>query len=163
MKNKILLVLVVFAFLILQGCATVQMASSEEDNAAKAFNSTPGKSTVYLFRDEFMGAAVTMDVYLDGEFKGFTGANTYFKWVVDPGEHEIKSVAENDVQIKITTEADKIHYIWQEVKMGILSGRSALHVVDEERGKKGVMASKLIDPAAAEKILATRKKSKSEN
>lgn len=158
MKNKILLVTLAFAFLLLQGCATVQMASSEADNAAKAFNATPDKSTIYFFRDEFMGAAVTMDVYLDGQFMGFTGANSYFQWIVDPGEHQIKSVAENDEELKFTTEPGKIYYIWQEVKMGIMSGRNALHIVDEARGKKGVMDSKLIDPSAAEKIMASRKK-----
>ena len=159
MKNKILFIALAVAFLLLQGCATVQMASTDEDSAAKAFNVTPEKSTIYFFRDEFMGAAVTMDVYLDGQFQGFTGANTYFKWDVDPGEHEIKSIAENDEQLKFTTEPNKIYYIWQEVKMGLMSGRNALHIVDEERGKKGVMASKLIDVTAAEKILASRKKS----
>jgi len=159
MKNKILFIAFAVAFLFLQGCASVQMASSEADTAAKSFNASPEKSTIYLFRDEFMGAAVTMDVFLDGKFQGFTGANTYFVWTVDPGEHEIKSVAENDEVVKLTTESGKIYYVWQEVKMGLMSGRNALHIVDEERGKKGVMASKLIDASAAEKILATRNKS----
>ena len=163
MKKNIVFISLVLAFLLLQGCASVQMASNEADSAAKAFNVTPEKSTIYLFRDEFMGAAVTMDVYLDGKFQGFTGANTYFVWVVDPGEHEIKSVAENDEVVKITTEPGKIYYIWQEVKMGIMSGRNKLSVVDEERGKKGVNASKLIDVSQAEKILAARKKNGSEN
>jgi len=162
MNRKAAFISMVLAFLFLQGCASVQMASNEEDSAAKAFNVTPEKSTIYLFRDEFMGAAVTMDVYLDGKFQGFTGANTYFVWVVDPGEHEIKSIAENDEVVNLTTEPGKIYYIWQEVKMGIMSGRNKLTIVDEERGKKGVNASKLIDVSQAEKILAARKKNESE-
>lgn len=163
MNKKITFISIALAFLLLQGCASVQMASNEEDSAAKAFNAAPEKSTIYLFRDEFMGAAVTMDVYLDGKFQGFTGANTYFVWVVDPGEHEIKSIAENDEVVNLTTEPGKIYYIWQEVKMGLMSGRNKLTIVDEERGKAGVNASKLIDVSQAEKILAAREKNGSEN
>lgn len=159
MKKKFAIVASIVGFMLLQGCASIHVASKEEDSAAKSFNITPEKSTIYLFRDEMMGAAVSMDVYLDGKFQGYTGAQSYFMWVVDPGSHEIKSEAENDEILKLETEANKIYYIWQEVKMGFMSARNKLQVVSEERGKKGVSESKLIDVNAASKILESRKKS----
>ena len=104
-----------------------------------------------------------MDVYLDGEYKGYTAANTYFKWDVEPGEHEIKSEAENTEILKLETVADKIYYIWQEVKMGLMYARNKLQEVAEEEGKKGVAESKLIARDAGEKILAEKNNNKEGN
>jgi hypothetical protein len=36
------------------------------------------------------------------------------------------------------------HYVWQEIKMGLLMARSQLSQVSEEEGKQGVMESKLV-------------------
>jgi hypothetical protein len=41
--------------------------------------------------------------------------------------------------------AGKIYYVWQEVKMGMFSARSALHQVDAAKGQKGVEESKLVN------------------
>ena len=38
-----------------------------------------------------------------------------------------------------------IHYVWQEVKMGFFGARNKLQEVSEQRGKKGVMESKLLE------------------
>ena len=144
--------------LILTGCASVQFAPTEQDTEAKAFKSTPDKSTIYLYRNESFGAAVSMDVYLDDVFQGYTGANSYFIWTVDPGTHVIKSVAEDTETVTLETEPNKQYFVWQEVKMGFMSAGNDLHVVDEEEGKKGVKECKLIDVTAAEKILEAKKK-----
>ena len=159
MIKTTLRVLSLIAFLILTGCASVQYASPELDSEAKAFKTSPDKATIYLYRNETMGAAVTMDVYLDDTFQGYTGANSYFMWVVEPGSHVIKSVAEDEETVTLETEPNKQYFVWQEVKMGLMSARNDLHIVDEEQGMKGVKECKLVDVSAAEKILASRNKS----
>lgn len=164
MLKKLTPILVLFVFVFcFSGCASTKLAPVNEDTEAKGFNTTPGKSTIYLYRNESMGAAVTMDVFLDGAYKGYTAANTYFKWDVDPGEHEIKSEAENTEILKLETVADTIYYVWQEVKMGFMYARNKLQQVDEAEGKKGVSESKLIAGDAGEQIMAERNKDKKAN
>lgn len=87
-----------------------------------------------------------MPVSLDGKIVGKTGPKTYFKWDVTPGEHEIASHTENTSTITINANAGKIHYIWQEVKMGFWTPRSLLQEVSASEGEKGVNESKLAAP-----------------
>jgi len=88
------------------GCATVQMASPEDDARGKTF--------------------------------AVRAAQTYFLFEVDPGTHEVASHAEDASTLKVTAEAGKSVYVWQEVKMGFWMAHSLLQQVDEETGRKGV-------------------------
>src|SRR5262245_8067608 len=81
------------------GCASVPMAAPEADLAAKQFKPTPGKTNVYVFRDETFGQAVKMSVTLDGKLFGDTAAHTYLLTVVDPGKHTLVSKSENDSRL----------------------------------------------------------------
>jgi Protein of unknown function (DUF2846) len=112
-------------------CASVPMGSPEMDRTAKELRPTPGKSNLYVFRDESMGGAVKMSVLLDDKLLGDTAAKTFLLTTVDPGKHALVSKTENDASLEFTAEAGKNVYVWQEVKMGVMSARSALHVVDE--------------------------------
>lgn len=112
-------------------CASVPMASPELDRTAKQFLITPGKSNLYVFRDESFGGAVKMTVLLDGQLLGDTAAKTFLVATLPPGPHSLLSKAENDARLDFTTEAGKNVYVWQEVKLGILMARSTLHLVDE--------------------------------
>jgi hypothetical protein len=60
------------------------------------------------------------------------------QWDVAPGPHEISSMAENTSTLKLSTEAGKAYYVWQEVKMGLWTARSLLQEVDVETGRKGI-------------------------
>jgi hypothetical protein len=84
-----------------------------------------------------------MDVTIDGEAIGQTAAKTYFYKELPPGKHVITSKTENVDTLEIETKPGVLSYVWQEVKLGILSARSKLHLVSEEEGKKGVLESKL--------------------
>ena len=61
---------------------------------------------------------------------GETGANTYFRWTVSPGEHIILSYTENVAGIVINAEPGRIYYVWQETKMGFFQPRSELTRMD---------------------------------
>ncbi len=128
--------------LLLAGCASVPMTSMKEDSSAKEFKVDPAKSSIYVYRNENFGGAISMTVSLDGRVGGQTGPKTYFLWEVAPGEHEVGSIAENTVSLKLKTEAGKAYYIWQEVKMGFWMARSALHEVDEETARKAIAECK---------------------
>ena len=135
----------VCAMALFSGCASVPAAKESADLAAKTFKTQPGKANIYVYRDEIVGAAITMDVKLDGKFAGKTASKTYFAFEVAPGEHEVISETENTSKLTLKTEPNRSYYIWQEVKMGILSARSKLQVVDAQTGQKGVAACKLIE------------------
>lgn len=90
-----------------------------------------------------MGAAVKMDVMIDGQTIGQTAAKTYMYKEVAPGKHSVSSKAENTDTVELDLKPGSLSYIWQEVKMGLLYARTRLHIVGEQEGKKGVLETTL--------------------
>ena len=129
----------------LAGCASVNIGDAQQDVAAKKFTAPRENSAVYIYRNESMGAAVTMDVELDGKAIGRTGANTFLYKEIVPGKHTISSKAENTDTVEIDAKPGTLYYVWQEVKMGVLSARTKLHLVDEAQGRKGVSETKFAE------------------
>lgn len=127
------------------GCASVPTANVERDNKAKTFSTLPGKANIYIYRNESMGAAIKMDVSIDGKILGQTAAKTYFAIEVEPGKHALLSKAENDSIVDVNAEAGKNYFVWQEVKMGLMYARNKLQLVDDATGKAGVNECKLIE------------------
>jgi hypothetical protein len=139
--KKFLLALALVAGLT--ACASVPMGDPKQDAVLKTFTVPADKVGVYIYRNESMGAASTMDVEIDGQPIGQTGAKTYLYKELPPGKHTITSKAENTDSIEIDAQAGTLSYIWQEVKMGLISARSALHLVTPAEGKQGVLESRL--------------------
>lgn len=131
--------------LLMTGCASVPMASKSADAQAKTFTPDPGKAVLYVYRNETIGAAIKMPLLVDGESVGDTAAHTYVRKDLSPGQHTITSKTEKDSTLTIDMVAGQIYYVWQEVKMGMFSARSALHQVDAAKGQKGVEESKLVN------------------
>jgi hypothetical protein len=144
MKKIILLACTaVFSVWLLSGC-TVPMAVKELDLTAKEFKApTNGKAGIYIYRNEIFGAAMKMDVFVDNYLIGSTVAKIYHYVEVSPGYHIIKGNAENNSYVGFDFLANKLYYIWQEVRMGLIDWRNELHLIDEVQGQKGVLESKL--------------------
>jgi len=145
MFRKIVIIAGLISAALLSGCASVPMASKEMDAQAKTFNVAPGKSNIYIYRNETFGAAMKLAVAVDGKSIGQTASKTYFALEVEPGKHTIVSMAENTSSVDLVTEVGKNYFVWQEIKMGVLSARSKLQLVDEAAGKTAVGECKLID------------------
>jgi len=140
-------VLRLFIFVIiwlLSGCAYSPVASVAQDSKAKDFNTSPHKASLYIYRNETLYYAVPMTVSVNGKVLGTTAGHKYFRLSLRPGKYTIESSAENLAKLTLTVEAGKNYFIWQEAKIGLLTGRSLLHQVDEETGRMGVNESKLI-------------------
>jgi hypothetical protein len=145
--------------LLSSACASVPKATPEADAYAKEFRTTPGKTNLYVFRDESFGAAVKMSVVLDGRMVGDTAAKTFLLAAVDPGPHALVSKSENDARLDFVAEPGKNVYVWQEVKMGVLAARSKLQLVDDASARPRIqqcelaigemMPAVLLPPAAA--------------
>jgi hypothetical protein len=129
----------------LVGCATVTMGDDKQDAAFKTFTAPKDKAGVYVYRNEGMGAAIKMDVSMDGQAIGQTAAHTYLYKEVAPGKHTFTSKAENESALEIDAKPGTLLYLWQEVKMGFGSARSKLQLVDQAQGQKGVLESKLAE------------------
>lgn len=130
----------------LVGCASVPMADSKQNAAAKTFAVPADKAGIYVYRNESMGGGVKMDVAVDGKPVGQTVAKTFLYTEVAPGKHTVASTAENTDTVDVDAKAGTLTYIWQEVKMGVLYARNKLHVVDEAEGKKGVTETNMAAP-----------------
>jgi len=63
-------VAVICAFAFLAGCASVNKAPPEADSAAKTFQPKAGVAQVYVYRNESLGAALSMPVTVDGKLAG---------------------------------------------------------------------------------------------
>ena len=122
------------------------MAAPEKDATAKQFKAPEnGNAGIYVYRNEFFGAAVPMDIEIDSKAIGTTMAKTYLYKEVPPGKYTVTSKSENSHSIEIEAKPGVLHYIWQEVKMGMMYARTKLHLVNEEQGQKGVLESKLAE------------------
>ncbi|HEY6099624.1 MAG TPA: DUF2846 domain-containing protein [Anaeromyxobacter sp.] len=137
------------ALAALAACASVPKAPPERDLAAKQFAAPmPGQAALYVFRNESMGGAVKMGLVLDGAYLGDTAART-FHWVtVAPGKHTLIGKAENDAVLEFTAAPGQNLFVWQEVKMGVLSARNRLELVDDARGRTGVAECELAEAGA---------------
>jgi hypothetical protein len=138
---------------LLSGCASVPMASLDQDIKAKNFSPVPNKASLYIYRNESFGAAIPMTVSVNGKVLGQTAAQTYFRLNLTPGRYNVESHAESISNLLFTTEAGKNYFVWQEVKMGMWMAGSLLQQTDETRGRAGVMESKLIASSISENDL----------
>ena len=138
---------VILTTALISGCASVPMASLEQDAAAKTYQAKPGKSNIYLYRNESFGGAIKISIFLDGKLIGDTAPKTFYLLETDPGKHNLLSKAENDSILELNTEAGRNYFIWQEIKMGLWQPRSALQQVDETTGKAAVEECKRATPS----------------
>lgn len=139
------LILAVSVSLALVGCASVPMGDAKQDAALKTFVAKPDVAGIYVYRNENFGAAIKMDIDVDGKNIGQTAAKTYLYKEVTPGKHIVTGRSENVDNVEVNAVAGKLYYIWQEVKMGLMYAGNKLHLVDEAQGKKGVLESNLAE------------------
>lgn len=140
MLNRLLILI---SLLLLSACASVPMGDAQKDATHKTFSTSPNTAGVYIYRNENIGAAIRMDVLVDGQMVGQSAAKTYFYVDLPPGTHTFMSKSENEDSLTLDLVAGKLYYIWQEVKMGILYARTKLNVMSDTEGKAGVLECQL--------------------
>lgn len=81
--------------LLLSGCASVPMASKEEDTKLKTFQKpAENKSGIYIYRNSFAGQALKKNIYINGNLIGESANKVYFYKEVDPGEQKLSTESE---------------------------------------------------------------------
>ena len=127
------------------GCASVPMASKEQDAALKEFSAPPtDKSGIYIYRDSSFGAALKKNLYVDGALIGESASNVYFYKEITPGAHKLSTESEfSDNEIGLNTEGGKNYFVRQYIKMGLFVGGANLESATEEEGQQAVRSCKL--------------------
>ena len=137
---------ILFALLCLSmalaGCAP--LPPSPADIQAKRFEPAPGKAVIYLYREypDFTQDVAT--VMLDDNMMGSTYPGTYFRWVVEPGRHEIRGYAGDNGRFVLDAAPDRMYFIQQSVTRTFGFAQSFFRPVPEPYGRAGVMRGELV-------------------
>ena len=145
MFRKIAIGAAVVSTLIVSGCASVPMASEEQDTALKQFVAPPqDKAGLYIYRNTFAGQALKKTVTIDGKVIGETANKVYFYKQLEPGQHTISTESEfSDNAINFDADGGKNYFAEQYIKIGVFVGGANVKMVDEEEGKRQVLECKL--------------------
>ena len=130
--KRILSVLFVLLVSGTAGLYAQSKASEDEDQKAKAMTPPADKALVYVYRPSSAGFAVRMEITCDGQTLGSTKGKRYIYALLDPGQHTLKSKAENTAELELSAEGGKTYFVLQKVKMGALMARTDLELVADE-------------------------------
>jgi hypothetical protein len=127
--------------LAISGCASVDMAPKTESAKAKEFAApTTGTAGLYIYRDSFVGKALKKDVWVDGKCIGETAPDVFFYTEVEGGKkHKIDTESEfSPNSLEVVTDAGKLYFIRQFIKLGAFVGGAGLEQIPEADGKVAV-------------------------
>ncbi|WP_421247010.1 DUF2846 domain-containing protein [Aeromonas sanarellii] len=135
----------IMGVLLVSGCASIDIdkAPASLDAQAKAFSTNASYAQVYVYRNETLGAALSMPVTVNGKLAGSTGPNSFFKFDLPEGKHTLTSQGDESI-LTIEAKKNKNYYVWQEIKIGVLSAGSKFQLVDDSKGQVGVKECSLI-------------------
>lgn len=139
---KKIALIAVLTTLGMTGCASVDMASKTETEAAKQFSAPDeGNAGVYVYRENTpVGAALKKDIWIDGECIGESAKGVFFYHQVEGGkEYTLATESEfSPNTLVMMLEAGKNYFVEQYLKIGVFVGGANLRQVDEETGKAEV-------------------------
>jgi hypothetical protein len=128
--------------LALAGC--VQLPLTPQDIAARQFHGVPGKSVIYIVRDDPDFRSDPATILLDETGMVTTYPGTYYRWEVDPGRHRIAGFAGDSGAIHLQTAPDRIYYVQQRILPFRAFTTSHFEPVNEHAGRSVVMRSTLV-------------------
>jgi hypothetical protein len=129
--------------LVLTGCAP--LPPSPQDLQAKRFEPVPGKTVIYLVRDFPDISREGGTVMLDDNLMGTTYPGTYFRWVVEPGRHQIRGFAGDAGSMTLDTLPDRMYFVQQSYTRGFTGfGQSFFRPIPEPYGRGAVMRGELV-------------------
>jgi hypothetical protein len=144
MKGFRWVLIICAGLVVLVGCATVPMATVEQDIEAKSFTPTSGMANLYIARrNAYFGSAITFRIIVDGIPIGSIGPGTYHLISIEPGQHNILiSSNENSDQVMFEAAAEENYYFQVLVLMGLITARTGIEQIDEGSGIQLVLNGK---------------------
>ena len=128
---------------LLQACASVPMASAEQDAKSKTFAAPPANETsLYVFRNSAWELAGAREIRLDGVLLGAMADEVYLHRQIAPGTHTMAAESEfGEISIAFKAEAGKLCFVRLYFDWGLFVCTSRLAQVSEEEGKDWVLNS----------------------
>lgn len=150
MSKKVIGVVAIISWVLLSSCASVKMASKEEDTTLKDFKlPSSDRAGLYIYRNSFLGQALKKEIYVDSVFIGETANGVYFYLELAPGTHSISTESEfSENSIVFEAEGGKNYFAEQYIEMGIFSGAAGIEMVDEKVGTQQVLDCELAETKA---------------
>ena len=134
--------LLLLAILAVAACAP--LPPSPQDLEAKRFEAVPGKGVIYLVRDLPDASREAASLMLDDNLMGSTYPGTYFRWVVEPGRHQIRGFAGDAGAITLDVLPGAIYYVQQSFTRGFTGfGHSFFRPIPEHYGRSVVLRGEL--------------------
>jgi hypothetical protein len=128
---------------VLAGCAP--LPPSPQDLEAKRFEPVAGKAVIYLIREYPDVSRDAGTVMLDDNMMGSSYPGTYFRWVVEPGRHQIRGFAGDAGAMAIDVLPDRIYYVQQSYTRGFTGfGHSFFRLIPEPYGRGLVLRAQLV-------------------
>ena len=122
---------VLFGTLLFSGCASVSKQATNQFPEPK-----PDKALIYFYREaKMVGAMISYNIRHNEQIIGALANGTYFYYEVEPGTHTFIANTEAKSSRTLTVEAGKTYYVAGRVEMGVLAGRPALSIENEQEAK----------------------------
>jgi hypothetical protein len=137
-----LMLAIITMTILLGSCSTTKMSLSDLDNL-KNQQPPAGKALVYIIRASSFAAAIDFKVTCDSNEIGVVPARRFIYAILDPGAHRFIGVAEKNTELYLTVQPDKIYFIEERAKMGIMSARNELVMLNETSGREKLKNCKL--------------------
>jgi hypothetical protein len=129
--------------LALAGCAP--LPPTPQDLEAKRFEPAAGKAVIYLARPYPDASHDAGTVMLDDAMMGSTYPGTYFRWVVEPGRHQIRGYAGDAGAITLDVLPDRLYFVQQSYTRGFTGiGQSFFSLIPEPYGRGLVLRAELV-------------------
>lgn len=129
MLKKLQLFFFLFVFC---GCVGAKQYVPMPDLSAPIANADHGR--IVLLRPTHFGTAVSIKVHEGIRIIGVTGPNSFLAWERQAGRTSIVSEAENDDVLDLELEKGQTYYIQQHIQLGLVTARSELELLPEEKG-----------------------------
>jgi hypothetical protein len=127
----------------LAGCAP--LPPSPQDIQAKRFEPVPGKAVIYMVRDLPDISREAATVMLDDTMMGTTYPGTYFRWVVEPGRHQIRGFAGDAGSMTLDAAPDRMYFVQQSYTRGFTGfGQSFFRPIPEPYGRGAILRAELV-------------------
>ena len=132
LKSKFL-ILFVFLVLGISRCSNATIPSLKNETTTE-IKPIYDQSIIIIYRNENSGAGIPVILSIDNKYIGKISIKSYYRLVVAPGRHVVRSRSDNEAVFNLLTEKGKVYFIHQKVDMGFTHDYVDLVQVGEEIG-----------------------------